>query len=75
RGTDPSTWHTKGEMINKWYQTINKRLQYDIAMTHPKLPKHKRLKDALVQETWSNILENENELPDEWTNSTGVLVG
>ncbi|KAI0339655.1 ribonuclease H-like protein [Trametopsis cervina] len=75
RALTPDTWHNEHEIKQQWYNTINRRLQADIALTHPKIPTKQRLRAKEVLRTWSGIIAGENLLPEDWTTATGVLVG
>ncbi|KAJ7616835.1 hypothetical protein DFH06DRAFT_1107689 [Mycena polygramma] len=61
---------------NKWLSAINLRLQFDCVLTnYKKYGKQNSIKASLVIQTWKSTLLDEEELPDDWTNKTGVLVG
>ncbi|KAI0345425.1 hypothetical protein BDW22DRAFT_1325468, partial [Trametopsis cervina] len=75
RGPDPANWHSEEETKRLWHKTINRRLQADIALTHPRVPTTKRLKAKEVLNTWSGIIKDEDLLPDNWITAAGVLVG
>ncbi|KAF8229414.1 hypothetical protein L208DRAFT_1402165 [Tricholoma matsutake] len=49
---------------------INVRLETDCRLTSPK----KSLKTKVVANTWKGALENEEDLPRNWTEVSGVLV-
>ncbi|KAF8902958.1 hypothetical protein CPB84DRAFT_1678379 [Gymnopilus junonius] len=65
---------TKHEVARKWIDMINRRLELDCHMTHPKYEK-KALSKAIVLLTWERTLLNEENLPLDWTREAGVLVG
>ncbi|KAF5388106.1 hypothetical protein D9615_000030 [Tricholomella constricta] len=75
READPDKLHTKDEIQNKWLQAINKRLKFDCLMTDKNRYGRKALRPSLVKNTWKGVLRNEEQLPINWTYSTGVLVG
>ncbi|KAJ7663723.1 hypothetical protein DFH06DRAFT_986691 [Mycena polygramma] len=61
---------------NKWLNTINTRLQFDCLLTnYKKYGKQNSIKASLVIQTWKSTLLDEENLPDDWTNKPGVLVG
>ncbi|KAK1230630.1 hypothetical protein PQX77_006273 [Marasmius sp. AFHP31] len=66
---------SENEIRNRWLNNINRRLTLDIDMSHPKFERKALLK-ALVRDTWSGLIENEDRLGTDWTTaSSGVLVG
>ncbi|KAG6831960.1 hypothetical protein H0H93_013624, partial [Arthromyces matolae] len=65
---------TSIEVLNRWTRTINDRLSLDMGLTSPNFGK-KAMRKNKVHETWSGVLENEGNLPEDWIGSTGVLVG
>lgn len=67
-------WPKRSEIENHWHFVMNRRLQLDITLTHRKWGR-KALKKKLVIKMWDRTLQDEHMLPDDWTNSSGVLVG
>jgi ribonuclease HI len=65
-------WHSPKEIQNCWLHAMNKRLQFDCAMTNRRFEK-KALADDVVLQTWSGTLHNEHSLPDNWIQESGVL--
>lgn len=65
---------TTEEIRARWVAKINERLKLDRAATHKKYDKQKTDRD-LVLKTWSGTLKNESLLPDDWIETSGVLVG
>ncbi|KIN93251.1 hypothetical protein M404DRAFT_171559, partial [Pisolithus tinctorius Marx 270] len=63
------------EIHNKWIHAINLRLKFDRLQTDIKQYGSKALKQDTVLKTWSGILLNEENLPDNWIWKSGVLVG
>ncbi|KAF8230546.1 hypothetical protein L208DRAFT_1215067, partial [Tricholoma matsutake] len=59
---------------NRWYKTMDNRLETDCSMTSPRYGR-KSLRTKAVISTWKNTLENEEDLPSNWTEVSGVLVG
>ncbi|KAF8331029.1 uncharacterized protein EI90DRAFT_2920696, partial [Cantharellus anzutake] len=66
---------TLTEIKNALRAGLNDKLQQDIALTNRKTYGRKALPTKLVLHTWSGNLHEEGRLPDNWLNSTGVLVG
>ncbi|KAG9220267.1 hypothetical protein CCMSSC00406_0006332 [Pleurotus cornucopiae] len=62
------------EVQNKWRSTMNERLDLDRKMTHKRYGK-RALKASTVLKTWKGVLLDENKLPKNWIDSSGVLVG
>ncbi|KAI0089041.1 hypothetical protein BDY19DRAFT_889612, partial [Irpex rosettiformis] len=75
KGTDQGNWHSEREISERWRAMLRRRMSFDFAMTHPKLPKSKRLDPALVKETWSNVRMNLSAINPRVFHSPGVLVG
>ena len=63
------------EVRNRWKHAINKRLTIDRALTNSKKFGKQAMNEKLVKKTWRGCLENKHELPDNWHNLRGVLVG
>lgn len=76
RGVDSETGgHTPREVRNRWLSALNARLRLDIAMTRGRWGSSKIPKEVALG-TWRNTLENEANLPEDWTSGTSeVLVG
>ncbi|KIN92832.1 hypothetical protein M404DRAFT_172482, partial [Pisolithus tinctorius Marx 270] len=66
---------THDEIHNKWVHAINLRLKFDRLQTDVKRYGSKAIKQDVVLKTWSGILLNENNLPNNWIWKSGVLVG
>ncbi|KAK0468843.1 hypothetical protein IW261DRAFT_1345740 [Armillaria novae-zelandiae] len=62
------------EIINKWKKKVNRRLELDCLMTRERFGK-KALSKDLVLKTWAGSILNEHQLPQDWTEADGVLVG
>lgn len=67
-------WPTKEEIRARWIARINARLSTDRASTHKKYGTL-ATKRKIVLQTWSGTLKDETNLPDDWINEPGVLVG
>ncbi|KAJ7093994.1 hypothetical protein B0H15DRAFT_905021 [Mycena belliarum] len=64
------------EITNKFKFAINQRLQMDkILANRPRKGKLPALAPALVLETWSKTLDDEQSLPQDWIREPRVLVG
>ncbi|KAF8178395.1 hypothetical protein K438DRAFT_1605221, partial [Mycena galopus ATCC 62051] len=63
-------------IVNKWVSNLNQCLQQDIMLANrPKGSKRPHLAPSLVHETWSGILDDEGNLPENWLKGSRVLVG
>ncbi|KAF8909537.1 hypothetical protein CPB85DRAFT_1221995 [Mucidula mucida] len=62
------------QVKNRWKKMINKRLELDCLMTHRRFGK-KALSKKKVLMTWKGLLKDEHNLPKDWTEVGGVLVG
>ncbi|KAK0434490.1 hypothetical protein EV421DRAFT_1717561 [Armillaria borealis] len=62
------------QICNRWRSKIKKRLELDCLMTRNRFGK-KALHKDLVIKTWSGSILNEHQLPQDWTEANGVLVG
>jgi len=63
------------EIQNRWLNTINKRLRLDRALTNRRVYESKALHHRLVRETWEQVVEYKEDLPENWVGQMGVLVG
>ncbi|KAF9231095.1 hypothetical protein BU15DRAFT_68624 [Melanogaster broomeanus] len=68
-------FHSDIEIHNRWVACINKRLKYDRLLADSVRYGKKALKLDLVLKTWSGVLMDEHNLPDDWIRQSGVLVG
>lgn len=75
RQNDPERFHSQEEVINKWLICINTRLKMDRLHTSSFRYGKKALKETVFMQTWSGILTNEENLPDNWIRQSSVLVG
>ena len=75
RNNDNQTADQKNKMINRWKNTINKRITIDRFLTNRSRFKERALDTKLIKATWKNCLNNEESLPTNWCKMTGVLVG
>lgn len=67
--------HSENEIRNRWISTINRRLKFDKILTNILRYGKRALKESLVLRTWSGVLLDEDDLPDNWIKHAGVLVG
>ncbi|KAJ6471248.1 hypothetical protein C8R47DRAFT_988299 [Mycena vitilis] len=63
------------EIHNRWLKAINSALGRDRILTNKLKFNNLALNKDLVLRTWSGLLMNEDQLPDDWTYTEGVLVG
>jgi hypothetical protein len=65
------------EIQNRWLTAINGRLRIDRCMTSRYRYKERAIPAHVVRDTWTGILMNEEDLPEEWEKDSGpgVLVG
>ena len=59
---------------HKWRSTINARLEIDRLSTNPKF-KSRGNSTWLIRQIWKKVLDYEENLPEDWTRESGVLVG
>ena len=74
-GNDQNKLHTPDEIMNRWHRAINIRLKMDRLHTDTLKYGKRALKEKLILQTWSGVLHNEQDLPDNWIWAAGVLVG
>ncbi|KAJ3898842.1 hypothetical protein F5879DRAFT_1064900 [Lentinula edodes] len=65
---------SNAEVRNRWCKMINDLLRMDCCMTNKRY-ESKALPKGLILQTWRGILKDEGNLPKDWTNTNGVLVG
>ncbi|KAH8074950.1 hypothetical protein BXZ70DRAFT_902758 [Cristinia sonorae] len=63
------------EIQNRWKTAIENRLQLDRRASNPAKYGKKATKAHIVANTWSKVIENEDNLPKDWVQKVGVLVG
>ncbi|KAJ7640026.1 hypothetical protein DFH06DRAFT_1001044 [Mycena polygramma] len=63
------------EIHNRWLKAINSALGRDRILTNKHKFNNLALNKNLVLRTWSGLLMDEDQLPDDWTYTEGVLVG
>lgn len=62
------------ETTSRWLARVNDRLNMDILMSHTRFGR-KALKKHTVLQTWQGTLMDEQNLPEDWSDRTGRLVG
>jgi len=72
---NPEKIPTKKEIQTTWLNTINRRLQLDCLLTNKHKYGKKALRPSLVERTWWGVLRNQENLPENWLATTGVIVG
>ena len=75
REEDQEKLHTRAEIVGRWLAAINMRLKFDCLMTDRRRYDRKAVDPELVRKTWSGVLHDEQNLPDDWLSEAGVLVG
>ncbi|KAJ7139962.1 hypothetical protein C8R43DRAFT_893064 [Mycena crocata] len=67
---------SENHIHNRWLTVMNRRLQFDCNLTNfAKYGKQSSVSPLLVTQTWSSVLLNEEELPEDWIRQPRVLVG
>ncbi|KAJ6551124.1 hypothetical protein B0H19DRAFT_1296164 [Mycena capillaripes] len=67
---------SNAEIHNRWIFRINQRLERDCTLSNQaRYDKGISIKPALVLQTWSSTLQNEDKLPENWLRVPKVLVG
>ncbi|KAF5335272.1 hypothetical protein D9758_016227 [Tetrapyrgos nigripes] len=69
-----NTPFSEEEIENRWWKMIDERFKLDARMTSKKY-EHKAMPRKLVENTWKGLLHDEENLPEDWINLAGVLVG
>ncbi|KAJ4464950.1 hypothetical protein C8R41DRAFT_912550 [Lentinula lateritia] len=62
------------EIQNRWNKSINNQLKMDCQMAHKRY-EEKALPRGLVIQTWRGVIKDEKNLPMDWIDTDGVLVG
>jgi hypothetical protein len=74
-GNNPENFHTPQEIKGRWLNCINTCLKMDRLHTSFSRFGKKATKESIVLETWSTVLMNEENLPDNWIWESSVLLG
>ncbi|KAG1853775.1 hypothetical protein C8R48DRAFT_749589 [Suillus tomentosus] len=74
-GGDKEKYHSENEIYNKWMHAINMRLKFDRLLTDSMRYGKRASKIDTVLKTWSGLLKDEDNLPDNWIRHAGILVG
>ncbi|KAH9856131.1 hypothetical protein C2E23DRAFT_866206 [Lenzites betulinus] len=70
----PDRTHSDHQLRSLWARVMGERLRLDLDRTRRKWGK-RSLPRNVVLETWRGTLHDEKALPEDWTETTGVLVG
>ncbi|KAK0492473.1 hypothetical protein EDD18DRAFT_1079548, partial [Armillaria luteobubalina] len=62
------------QIHNRWLAKVWKQLELDCLLTWNHFGK-KALPKDLVLKTWLRVIKDEHQLPKDWTEADGVLVG
>ncbi|KAG1742985.1 hypothetical protein EDD22DRAFT_786484, partial [Suillus occidentalis] len=71
-GRDKDKHHSETEILNRWIHTINMRLKFNRLLTDSMRYGKKALKPETVLQTWNRVLQNEDNLLDNWIWKTEV---
>ncbi|KAJ7572775.1 hypothetical protein C8J56DRAFT_719621, partial [Mycena floridula] len=63
------------EIKSRFFQALDRRLAYDLALTNKARYGRRALSKKSVLGTWNGVLENDANLPADWTGENEVLVG
>ncbi|KAK0459915.1 ribonuclease H-like protein [Armillaria novae-zelandiae] len=63
------------EIENRFLYSLNERLQTDLAAIRKKKARKQGISMESVLQTWKGVIKNERGLPEDWTGTSGVLVG
>ncbi|KAJ3560564.1 hypothetical protein NP233_g10756 [Leucocoprinus birnbaumii] len=72
---NPQKWHTENGINRLLKSRLNHRLKMDCILTNTRKFDAKAIREGIVRETWEGLLEDEENLPDHWPTTPGVLVG
>ncbi|OJT01831.1 Transposon TX1 uncharacterized 149 kDa protein [Trametes pubescens] len=70
----PDKRHSRGEIRRRFEARLNQRLSLDQGGTCVRVHKKKAVSGAKVRATWKGIIRDEEILPEDWLNETGVLL-
>ncbi|TFK89296.1 ribonuclease H-like protein [Polyporus arcularius HHB13444] len=70
----PDRAHSASEVRACYWQAVNKRMEMDRSLVYSRLTGRKP-KRARVLETWRDVLADKEDLPENWIETPGVLVG
>ncbi|KAJ3884247.1 hypothetical protein GG344DRAFT_29707, partial [Lentinula edodes] len=62
------------EIQNRWTKMINNQLKMDCQMAHKRY-EIKALPRGLIIQTWRGVIHDKKNLPTDWIDADGVLVG
>src|ERR1700722_2156881 len=75
REDDREKFHSTQEIHNRWVATINKRLVERYLATNKRRYGKKAVGEYTIVQTWSGTLHDQKNLPENWVQQAGVLVG
>ena len=75
RRDDAEMFHSRQEVHNRWVAAINKRLIQDCLSTNKRRYGRKATGMHIVSQTWRGVLHDQRNLPEDWIQQAGVLVG
>ncbi|KAI0336025.1 RnaseH-domain-containing protein [Cubamyces sp. BRFM 1775] len=67
--------HDDAQIRGTWYAAMDRRLQLDQQMTKKALAGQRTMDKEVVLRTWAGVVERRGDLPEDWTQLAGVLVG
>ncbi|KAG2088266.1 uncharacterized protein F5147DRAFT_748446 [Suillus discolor] len=65
-GGNREKYHSEAEILNRWLHTINMRLKFNRLLTDSMRYGKKAIKVDMVLKTWSGLLKDKDNLPDNW---------
>lgn len=71
----PEKSHSDDEITNRVTAALTSRLTMDCSLANMRKLGRKTPSKNVVLATWSGVLQNEEDLPEDWTRTKGVLVG
>ncbi|KAK0464007.1 hypothetical protein IW261DRAFT_1347495, partial [Armillaria novae-zelandiae] len=63
------------EIENRFLYSMTERLQTDLAAIRKGKARKRGISTESVLQTWKGVIKNEKGLPEDWTGTSGVLVG
>ncbi|KAH9911095.1 uncharacterized protein BXZ73DRAFT_57341 [Epithele typhae] len=67
--------HSEREVKQRWYATAERRLDLDRRTAAQMDGKKRKQTIYRVEQIWKPLLEDSEDLPEDWVTSCGVLVG
>lgn len=75
RDNERAKWAKKNQILNQLKYRLNLRLKMDCILTNERKFSQRALRPKTVLKTWGGLIQNEADLPNDWTKGFGVLVG